>query len=72
MRKTLFYTHYRAKNAWGELHFMKSGSLWDKNQGSLNGIRRQKGSAKNQAHVPDYIKHYKSNQRGLFSNIQVK
>ncbi len=34
---------------------MKSASLWDKNQGSLNGIRGQKGWAKKkQAHVPDY------------------
>ncbi len=25
--------------AWGDLHFMKSETLWDTNQGSSNGIQ---------------------------------
>ncbi len=39
LQKTPFYTNYRAKIACGNLSIMKSGTVRDKNQGSLNGIR---------------------------------
>ena len=45
--KRHFTPHYMAKIACGDLPFIKSGTLWDRNQGPVNGIREQKGSAKN-------------------------
>ena len=52
MQKTSFYTHYKAKLAWGDLYFMKPETLWDTNQGSSNGIQVLRGLAKNLSPSP--------------------
>ncbi len=45
--KRVMIPHWRAKNAWGDLVFMKCETVWDTNQGSLNGLQPLRRYRKN-------------------------